>query len=108
VNFWGPLNLIRAFHNTLIKNPNAAIANVISIGGMSAFPLCATYCTSKAALHSLTQSVRAELAFHGVLVFGVYPGPIDTDTDMADSLNLPKETPANAARRIFDGIEQKE
>ncbi len=104
VNYFGPMNLIRAFCKTLIKNQNAAIANVVSIGGLSPFPLAATYSASKAAAHSLTQSVRAELAPHGVSVFGIYPGPIDTD--MADEVDLEKETPANAAIRIFDGIEQ--
>jgi short-subunit dehydrogenase len=104
VNYWGMINLIRAFCKTLIKNQNGAIANVVSIGGLSSFPLCATYCASKAAAHSLTQSVRAELTRHGISVFGIYPGPIDTD--MADGLNFEKETSANAAVRIFDGIEQ--
>ena len=104
VNYFGLINLIHAFYKTLIKNQNGAIANVISIGGLSSFPLAATYSASKAAAHSLTQSVRAELTRHGISVFGIYPGPIDTD--MADGLNLEKETPANAAIRIFDGIEQ--
>ncbi len=104
VNYFGSINLIRSFCKTLIKNQNGAIANIISIGGLSSFPLAATYSASKAAAHSLTQSVRAELTRHGVSVFGIYPGPIDTD--MADGLDLEKESPANAAVRIFDGIEQ--
>lgn len=104
VNYWGPLNLIRAFYKTLINNKNCAIANVISIAGLAAFPLCGSYSASKAAAHSLTQSVRAELARYGVPVLGVYPGPIDTD--MADGISISKESPANAAIRIFDGIEQ--
>lgn len=104
VNYFGLVNLIRAFCKTLIKNRNSAIANVISIGGLSTFPLSATYSASKAAAHSLTQSVRAELAPHEVAVFGIYPGPIDTD--QADALNFEKELPANAAIRLFDGLEQ--
>lgn len=104
VNYFGLINLIRAFSKTLIKNQNSAIANVVSIAGLSSFPMAATYSASKAAAHSLTQAVRAELTPHGVRVFGVYPGPIDTD--MADGVDLEKETPANAAIRIFDGIEQ--
>ena len=104
VNYFGLINLIRAFCKILIKNQNGAIANVVSIGGLSAFPLAATYSASKAAAHSLTQSVRAELTRHGVAVFGIYPGPIDTD--MADGVAFEKETPSNAAVRIFDGIEQ--
>lgn len=104
VNYFGSINLIRAFCKTLIKNQNGAIANVISIGGLSSFPVAGTYSASKAAAHSLTQSVRAELTPHGISVFGIYPGPIDTD--MADGVDFEKETPANAAVRIFDGIEQ--
>lgn len=104
VNYFGTLNLIRAFCKKLIKNKNGAIVNVISIGGLSPFPLAATYCASKASAHSLTQSVRAELTPHGIPVFGIYPGPIDTD--MADGINFEKESPANAAIRIFNGIEQ--
>lgn len=104
VNYFGLINLIRAFCKTLIKNQNGAIANIISIAGLSSFPLAATYSASKAAAHSLTQSVRAELTQHGISVFGIYPGPIDTD--MADEVNFEKETPANAAVRIFDGMEQ--
>lgn len=104
VNYFGIVRLIRAFYKNLINNKNGAIVNIISISGLSAFPLCATYSASKAAAHSLTQSVRAELLPHGIQVFGVYPGPIDTD--MADGVNFQKESPPNAAVRIFDGVEQ--
>ncbi len=104
VNYFGPLNLIRAFYKHLIHNQNGAIANVVSIGGLSPLPLCATYSASKSAAHVLTQCVRAELAPHAISVFGIYPGPIDTD--MADGIDMEKESPANAAIRIFDGIEK--
>ena len=102
VNYFGPLNLIRAFSRSLIGKKNAAVVNILSIGGLSAFPPAATYSASKAAAHSLTQTVRAELTRHGVSVFGVYPGPIDTD--MADGLQYEKETSANVAIRIFDDM----
>ena len=42
-------------------------------------PLASTYSVSKAAVHSITQGMRGELANDNVLVMGVYPGPIDTD-----------------------------
>lgn len=104
VNYVGLVNLTRAFYKTLIKNQKGAIANVISIAGLSSFPLAATYSASKAAAHSLTQAIRAELSRHGISVFGVYPGPIDTD--MAQGVEFEKETPAYAAKRIFDGMEK--
>ena len=102
-NYFGPLHVTRAFLNALIGNRNGAVANVISIGGLSNFPPAATYSASKAAAHSLTQGMRAELAPQGVSVFGIYPGPIDTD--MSANLDMEKETPRNVAIRIFDRME---
>lgn len=104
VNYFGLIHLTRAFCKPLLKNKNGTIVNVVSIAGYSSFPMCATYSASKAAAHSLTQAVRAELKPHGISVFGVYPGPIDTD--MADEVKFPKETPANVAIRVFDGVEK--
>lgn len=103
INFFGPLYLMRAFSDHLIKNSPSAVVNVISIGGLMPFPMAATYSASKAALYSLTQAVRIEMHRHGIPVFGIYPGPIDTD--MANGLTVEKESPANAAIRIFDGME---
>ena len=99
-NYFGPLNVSRAFANAIIGNGNGAVATVVSVGGLSNFPPAATYSASKAAAHSLTQGMRAELAPQGVAVFGIYPGPIDTD--MAAGLDFEKETPRNAASRMFD------
>lgn len=102
-NYFGPLNVTRAFAEAIIANGDGAVATVISIGGLSNFPPAATYSASKAAAHSLTQGLRAELAPQGVSVFGVYPGPIDTD--MAAGIDMAKETPGNVAARVFDGME---
>lgn len=41
---------------------------------------------------------------HNILVFGVYPGPIDTS--MLHNVETPKEKPLNVARRVFDGMQQ--
>ena len=103
VNYFGPLNVTRAFVKTLIHR-KGAVVNMVTVGGLSNFPLAATYSASKAATHSLTQGIRAEMGPHGVSVFGVYPGPIDTD--MAAGVEMEKESPANVATRIFDGMEQ--
>lgn len=104
VNFFGPLRLMNTFAENIIRNNRGAIVNVISIGAFMSFPMAATYSASKAALYSLTQAARIEMSQHGIPVFGVYPGPIDTD--MADSLKVRKESPGNAAIRIFDGMEK--
>ncbi len=104
VNYFGPLHLMNAFSTNLIKNTHGAIVNVISIAGLSPFPLAGTYSAAKAALFSLTQCARIEMMQHGIPVIGVYPGPIDTD--MAGGLKVNKESPGNVAVRVFDGMEQ--
>ena len=103
-NYFGPLNVTRAFARALVENGNGAVATVVSIGGLVNFPPAATYSASKAAAHSLTQGMRAELAPQGVAVFGVYPGPIDTD--MASGLDFEKESLRNAAARMFDHFKE--
>ena len=103
-NYFGPLNVTKAFAQSLIENGNGAVATLVSISGLTSFPQVATYSASKAAAHSLTQGLRAELTPQGVSVFGVYPGPIDTD--MSSNLDMEKETPSNAAGRIFDQMEK--
>ncbi len=102
-NYFGPLNVTRAFIDGVISNGNGAVATVISVSGLSSFPAAASYSASKAAAHSLTQGLRAELTPQGVSVFGIFPGPIDTD--MAAGIDMEKETPANVAARIFDDME---
>ena len=102
VNYFGPLHLSRAFYPILKDKSPAAIATVISVGGLSSFPMAATYSASKAAAHSMTQGMRAELQAKGIAVFGIYPGPIDTD--MAAGVEMEKESPENVARRVYQGL----
>ncbi len=63
----------------------------------------AGYSASKAALHSLTQSLRGTLEKDNITVIGIYPGPIETE--LAKSVPYPdKATPEAAAVQIVKGI----
>ncbi len=99
VNFYGLLYMVRAFAPRLKNNGGGAIVNVSSIGGLIGIPMVGTYCATKAAVHSLTQSIRGELSVQQTRVFGVYPGPIDTD--MAAGMDLEKESPDAVAKAVF-------
>ena len=66
-------------------------------------PFVPTYSASKAALHSLTQAARVLLQAQGTSVFGVYPGPVDTD--MSRDVAMLKTSPRDVAFAILDGIE---
>jgi NAD(P)-dependent dehydrogenase (short-subunit alcohol dehydrogenase family) len=101
VNVFGPLRVTRAFAPILAANGGGAVVNIHSVlswlGGAGA------YGASKAAIWSLTNSLRAELEQQHTQVVGVHAGFIDTD--MVSAMLLPKMTPAEVARRIVDGLE---
>lgn len=103
-NVLGALRVSQAFAPVLARNGGGTIANVSSVAGLVGMPPVLTYSSSKAALHSLTQSTRALLRGQGTFVAGVYPGPVDTD--MASDFTLAKASPASVAHAILDGLEK--
>jgi NAD(P)-dependent dehydrogenase (short-subunit alcohol dehydrogenase family) len=105
-NYFGTLNVVRAFVPVLSHRGSGTIANVSSVVGLTAAPFLAGYSASKAALHSLTQSLRATLRDKGITVLGIYPGPIDTD--MARDLEFDKTSPESAAQVIVAGLTKGE
>lgn len=102
VNVFGTTNMIRAFAPVLAANGGGAVVVLNSVASLVNFPLFGGYSASKAALHSVTQGVRAALEPKGILVTGVYPGPIDTD--MADPIDLPKEPPSTVAEATLAAL----
>lgn len=103
VNYYGTLAVIRAFLPALKAKPQAAIVNVASIAGFANLPLIAGYSVSKAAVFSLSQGLRTELAPFNIQVHTVNPGPIDTDM----ARDFPEKTPAPiAAENILAEIEK--
>jgi len=106
VNAIGTLEVTQAFAPILKANGGGAVANLSSVAGLVAFPVLTSYSASKAAVHSLTQATRVQLASQGTFVAGVYPGPIDTD--MAEKVQLEKASPGSAAHAILDGLEAGE
>jgi len=106
VNYFGTLRVTRAFAPILKKNGGGALVNVLTVASLGCFPVLGSYSASKAALHSLTQGVRAELAAQGTQVFGVYPGPIETD--MAKDFDMEKSSPDLIAEGTLSAIEKGE
>jgi len=102
VNLFGTADMIRRFVPVLEANGGGAIVVLNSVASLVNFPLFGGYSASKAALHSVTQGARAEVASKGILVQGVYPGPIDTD--MAEPLEMPKEPPSVVADATLAGL----
>lgn len=103
VNFFGTLAMCRTFAPIITANAGGVIASVCSLLGLVNMPVIGTYCASKAAVHSLIQGLRGELAPKGIKVIGIYPGQVDTK--MTEGADGPKAAPEQVVTAILDGLE---
>lgn len=103
VNYFGTLNMIRAFAPSL-RMSSGAIVNVSSILARVALPSMASLCASKAAALRMTEGVRAELAPHGVRVLSILPGAVDTD--MSRDFPPPKIPAAEVVEAVFAALRE--
>ena len=103
VNFFGTLEMCRAFSPVLAAQGGGAIVNVLSILSHVNLPPVGSYSASKAASYSLTQALRGELP--NTLVIGVLPAFLDTD--MAKRVPLPKLAPSAVAAQIVEALESE-
>ena len=78
-NLLGPIRLTAALLPLLRKQPHSAVMNVSS--GLAFVPLAPTptYCATKAAIHSYTQSLRYQLRDSSTEVLELIPPYVQTD-----------------------------
>jgi NAD(P)-dependent dehydrogenase (short-subunit alcohol dehydrogenase family) len=100
-NVFGTVAVTRAVVPAILANNGGHVVNVASV--LSWLGSAGSYSASKAALWSLTNSLRLELASQRVGVTGLYVGYMDTD--MAGAVEAPKSDPAAIARLTLDGVE---
>jgi NAD(P)-dependent dehydrogenase (short-subunit alcohol dehydrogenase family) len=86
VNTFGLIRMAQAFAPVLARNGGGAFVQLNSLASMKGFAGFSTYCASKAASYSITQTLKDVLKEQGTLVVSVHPGPIATD--MAASAGL--------------------
>ncbi|MCG7205559.1 SDR family oxidoreductase [Streptomyces arenae] len=100
-NFYGPLQVTRAFVPVIEANGGGHILNVHSV--LSWIGVAGSYSASKAALWSQTNSLRLELKPRGIDVTGLHVGYVDTD--MAADVDAAKSSPEAVAALAVDGVE---
>lgn len=101
-NYFGTLRVTRTFAPILERNAPGAIVNVLTLIALAPVGPMAGYSASKAAAHSITQSLRAELRDRDIIVLGAYPGGIDTD--MLAGVDADKAAPEAVAQRIVAAL----
>jgi NAD(P)-dependent dehydrogenase (short-subunit alcohol dehydrogenase family) len=101
INFFGPLNITRAFVPIIERNGGGHILNAHS--ALSWVAWHGAYSATKAAFWLQTNAIRLELLDRGIGVTGLHMGYVDTD--MTAGVTAPKENPADIAKAALDGIE---
>ena len=79
INLRGPMLLTRLVLPSMLANGQGCIINVGSYQGIGPSPGLSAYGVSKAALARFTDTVAAEVAGRGVLLYAVSPGFVRTD-----------------------------
>jgi NAD(P)-dependent dehydrogenase (short-subunit alcohol dehydrogenase family) len=91
VNLLGVVHGIQAFVPRMLRQEGEGhIVNTASISGLVAFPLVGVYSTTKYAVVGLSESLRADLAKHGIGVSVLCPGGVQTRI-LQSSRNRPAE-----------------
>ncbi|MFF1844203.1 SDR family oxidoreductase [Streptomyces sp. NPDC058232] len=101
-NFFGPLNVTRAFVPVIERNGGGHILNAHS--ALSWIARHGAYSATKAAFWLQTNAIRLELLDRGIGVTGLHMGYVDTD--MTAGVTEPKSKPADIAKEALDGIEK--
>lgn len=79
INLWGVLYGCHYFLPYLKQQPESHIINTSSLAGYLGMPNQASYCLTKAAVKSLSETLRVELAHYNIGVTSIHPGTIRTN-----------------------------
>ncbi len=91
-NLLGPMRLTAALMWQLLAQPRGAILNVSSALAMLPAARMPSYCASKAAMHSYTQSLRYQLKDSSIEVIEIIPPWVQTELQGDRGMN-PKAMP---------------
>lgn len=122
VNLWGVVHGCALFVPKMVeRGAGGHVVNIASVFGLFAPPGTVAYCATKFAVVGLSESMRAELAPHGIGVTAVCPGMIATDiinranfTDersrgrggVADTFAKRGAPPEKVARAVLSAIQR--
>ncbi len=79
INFFGPINVIKAVLPQMREKNSGLIINITSIAGYMGLPYRGVYSASKGALELLTEAFRMELKAFNVHMTNVAPGDFATN-----------------------------
>ena len=107
INYGGVVNALDPLLKTMLAAGKGQLALVASVAGYRGLPNSAAYAPTKAALISLAESLRPQLAARGVTISVINPGFVATPMTEGSRQPLPFVITADdAAARIIRGLKR--
>jgi len=107
INLIGVLNTVEPLIAPMCARGKGQIAFIGSIAGIRGLPYAPAYCTTKAAVHAYSESLRGRLEVSGVKVSLIIPGFVKTPLNDSIAAIKPLEiSEAGAAVIIRRGLEK--
>lgn len=108
VNYGGVANTLEPILARMIERRRGHIALVASVAGYRGLPKAIGYAPTKAAIISLAEVLRVDLAATNITVTLINPGFVDTPMTAVNAFPMPfKLTVEDAAERIVKGLQQR-
>lgn len=107
INFTGAYNMIKYTVPQMIEKKSGIVVNISSVAAEKVFSGNMIYSASKAAMNTLTDTLREEVRQHGIKVIKVIPGAIATPIWSQQSLEKNSEkmmSSRTAAEIIYNNI----
>jgi serine 3-dehydrogenase len=103
-NIDGAVNVLRALLPALVEHGRGQVVVLGSDSALYPFPGRAHYCTTKAGVYALAETVRAEFREHGIRVTVVLPSRVDTHFGGRSPGDRPRALSADDIARVIQMI----
>ena len=105
VNYLGVVNAVAALLPHMLQRGYGHVAIVASVAGYRGLPRACAYGPTKAALINFAETLRCDLAKHGIKISLINPGFVDTPMTRTNPFPMPGLMEAeDAAVRIYEGL----
>jgi NAD(P)-dependent dehydrogenase (short-subunit alcohol dehydrogenase family) len=108
VNLTGVANSVAAVLPSMLQRRRGHLAAISSLASYRGLPMMAAYCASKSGVNALMESLRVELAPHGIVTTTVCPSWVRTPMTAHLQQAIPHMLEVDeAARRIVKALRQR-
>jgi len=107
VNVFGAFRYAREVLLGMVRRKRGRIVNITSGAGFGWLPQMSAYCATKAALTQWTKTLAADTRAHGISVFALHPGMVQTPmlAELVTSSDVPKLVGDAFRSRVNEGRE---